>query len=52
MLEDLGDLDIVSYPFVRLNFAHKTTMMPLLRALDLKKKPSTDHRAVVRSVSS
>ena len=35
MLEDLGDLEIGSNPFVRLNFAHKTTMMPLLRALGL-----------------
>ena len=37
MLEDVGDLDIRSNPFVRLNFAHKTTMMPLLRALTLYK---------------
>ena len=37
MLEDVGDLDIGSNPFVRLNFAHKTTMMPLLRALGLYK---------------
>ena len=37
MLEDVEDLDIGSNPFVRLNFAHKTTMMPLLRALGLYK---------------